>query len=154
MDGTLNPRRVDMTGQRFGTLTVVKPGAPRHWICLCDCGRTREIRRRELLRYGAKSSCGDTRAHWRADVVTYIGAHDRCRRDRGPAKSHQCVDCGGPARHWSYNHDDPNELVGPQGRGTTAYPYSLDPAHYSPRCSSCHTLFDAARNRPHYAGAG
>ena len=145
----LNPRRVDMTGWRFGRLTVVEPGRPRHWVCRCDCGQLVERRRRDLVRWGDSSSCG---AHRRADVVTYLGAHDRVRRDRGRAKDHSCVDCGAPAAHWSYNHSDPNELSGPQGsKGTTPYPYSLDSAFYDPRCSSCHTKFDAGRGLPHFA---
>ena len=137
-----------MAGQRFGTLTVTSGRRGKFWVCVCDCGRTRDVRRRELLRYGDRNSCGDWRTHRRADVVTYETAHDRHRRDRGPAHAHQCVDCDGPARHWSYDHGDPDELFHPKG-----YPYSLDAEHYQPRCSSCHARFDAARDRPHYVGA-
>ena len=154
----VSDRRIDMAGQRFGTLVVVEPAPPRNWLCVCDCGQTRLVRRRELLRFGDRNSCGardgHKRIHARADIVSYLGAHDRCRRDRGPARDHQCVDCGGPALHWSYDHTDPDELMGTQGtKGTTPYPYSLDPAHYSPRCASCHARFDAARGRPHYVGS-
>lgn len=152
----LGPRRprprsvhcVDMTGQRFGTLTVTPARQGRFWVCVCDCGRERLVRRRELLRYGDGTTCGDTRAHRRADVVTYETAHDRIVRDRGPARGRQCVDCGGPALHWSYDHADPDELTSPKG-----YLYSLDVEHYEPRCPSCHYWFDAAASRPHYAGA-
>ena len=142
-----------MAGQRFGTLTVTTERRGKFWVCICDCGRTREVRRRELLRYSDGNSCGDTRAHWRADVVNYGGAHDRLDRDRGLAKTHDCVDCGSQAAHWSYDHADPDELVGTQGtKGTVPYPYSLKPEHYDPRCASCHARFDAARGRPHYIG--
>ena len=137
-----------MAGQRFGTLTVTAERIGRFWVCVCDCGRTRNVRRRELLRYGAGTSCGDTRAHWRADVVTYETAHDRVRRDRGPARAHACVDCDGPSLHWSYDHTDPDELTHPKG-----YPYSLDVGRYEPRCPRCHARFDQARDRPHYVGA-
>ena len=143
-----NATCVDMAGQRFGTLTVTTERRGKFWVCICDCGRTREVRRRELLRYSDGNSCGDTRAHWRADVVSYGGAHDRLDRDHGLAKTHQCVDCNGPAAHWSYDHADPDELTSPEG-----YPYSLDAGHYEPRCSSCHARFDAARKRPHFFGA-
>ena len=138
-----------MTGERYGTLTVVEyvPGV-KLWRCRCDCGREREVRRRELRRFKA-SSCGDP-LHRRADVVGYLGVHDRLRRDRGKAKEHQCVDCGNQAAHWSYNHDDPDELSGPQGTKGPHYPYSLKPEHYAPRCKSCHVAFDwkHAPNRP------
>lgn len=59
-------RLLDLTGQRFGMLTVVcrasdvpKMGGkilPR-WECLCDCGR-RKIVRGASLRYGKTKSCG------------------------------------------------------------------------------------------------
>jgi hypothetical protein len=140
-----------MTGDRYGTLTVVEyvPGV-KLWRCRCDCGAEKAIRRRELRRV-KQPSCGDTRKHWRADVVGYLGAHDRLRRDRGRAKEHQCVDCGDQAEQWSYDHADPDELSGTQGtKGTTPYPYSLKPEHYDPRCKSCHVAFDwkHAPNRP------
>jgi hypothetical protein len=46
------------------------------------------------------------------------------------------------ARHWSYNHDDPHELMGTSGYSTSPIPYSLSTAHYSPRCVPCHKTFD------------
>ena len=141
-------RCVDMAGQRFGTLTVTAERRGKFWVCVCDCGRTRLVRRRELVRYGDRNTCGHWPTHHRADVVSYGGAHDRLDRDHGLAKTHQCVDCNGPAAHWSYDHADPDELTSPEG-----YPYSLDAGHYQPRCSSCHARFDAARKRPHFFGA-
>jgi len=78
-------------------------------------------------------------------MVAYIGAHTRVHRERGKAKYFACVDCGGPARDWSYDHTDPDEVTGQHvtgsGRTTTAT-YSLKPEHYSPRCKSCHSKFD------------
>ena len=138
---------IDMAGERFGSLTVTNERRGKCWVCVCDCGRIRPVTRRELLRY-PNPSCGDRRTHARADVVSYGGAHDRLDRDHGLAKTHQCVDCNGPAAHWSYDHADPDELTSPEG-----YPYSLDAGHYEPRCSSCHARFDAARKRPHFVGA-
>lgn len=73
----------------------------------------------------------------RRDDATYRAAHARTTRDRGPARTHRCIDCGGQAHHWSYRHDDPNEMTSPGGQ-----PYSLDPGHYDPRCAPCHARFD------------
>lgn len=67
----------------------------------------------------------------------YRAAHSRIARDRGKAREHSCVDCGCQAQHWSYMHTDPCEMVSPTGQ-----PYSLDPAHYEPRCAPCHAIFD------------
>lgn len=52
---------IDMTGQRFGRLLVLKraenKGAQTQWMCRCDCGTTRPVRA-ILLRKGLTTSCG------------------------------------------------------------------------------------------------
>jgi len=61
-----SPRFIDLTGQRFGRLTVLgfggmttTPNGARHaaWDCICDCGRTCKGRG-VMLRHGHKKSCG------------------------------------------------------------------------------------------------
>ena len=104
---------------------------------------------RYRLRSGHTRSCGclsrattvERNRAGRQDVVGYYPAHKRVYNERGKAKQHACVDCGEPAHGWSYDHMDSDELVGRNrfGREVT---YSLDPVHYSPRCSPCHTKFD------------
>jgi recombination endonuclease VII len=53
----------DLTGQRFGMLTVVSKSARRDkhgnlfWNCVCDCGNSTTIRR-DNLAYGNTVSCG------------------------------------------------------------------------------------------------
>lgn len=52
----------DLTGQRFGRLTVIKQALPKRktyseWICLCDCKTIKTIACRALLK-GATVSCG------------------------------------------------------------------------------------------------
>lgn len=53
----------DMTGQRFGMLTVVRKDDSFHdgkhtkWICVCDCGKTISATRDGLIR-GSYKSCG------------------------------------------------------------------------------------------------
>lgn len=54
--------KFDLTGQRFGCLTVVKKAEKEkdgrgRWICECDCGNRRAIRT-DLLRSGNAKSCG------------------------------------------------------------------------------------------------
>lgn len=70
---------------------------------------------------------------WRGDDAGYKAVHLRLGKVSGP-----CVDCGAPAKHWSYTHADPAEKKDP-------YPYSTDPTYYVPRCRSCHSKLD--RNR-------
>lgn len=56
-------KAIDITGQRFGKLTVVKKTDKRDsskaiiWECLCDCGNKREVSGKKL-RNGAITSCG------------------------------------------------------------------------------------------------
>jgi hypothetical protein len=138
------PGWVDIKGQRFGAL-VVKERAGSHWLCVCDCGRERLTSAGELNRTGDAASCGDRRAHRRMDDAGYTAAHQRCRSDRGRVQLHACIDCGRPAQHWSYNHDDPDERLA-YGLSANPVAYSLEPAHYSPRCVSCHKRFDLGRN--------
>ena len=58
--------KMDLTGQRFGKLTVLseapihitaKGSRCRRWVCKCDCGRTKIIEQNSLRR-GATKSCG------------------------------------------------------------------------------------------------
>lgn len=75
---------------------------------------------------------------WTGDDVTYRGVHQRVRAIHGSASKHSCVDCGGQAKQWSYDHKDPDErLTGPA-------PHSIHIEHYEPRCISCHKKFDLA----------
>lgn len=135
-------RREDLTNQRFGTLTAREPAGP-HWLCDCDCGRTRVVSVGDLHRYGDRSTCGVKRAHLSA-AVGYGTAHERIRETLGPASARECVDCGEQARHWSYDHADPRQLVSTDP-ATIGAAYSLDSTHYEPRCVSCHKLFDLGR---------
>lgn len=54
-------KKIDLTGQKFGRLTVISV-APNHsgrcaWNCVCDCGNEKIIRS-EDLRGGKTKSCG------------------------------------------------------------------------------------------------
>lgn len=51
---------IDLTGQKFGKLTVIKE-APRRagkrfWLCACDCGKTKEV-------FMSSLTSGSTRGH-------------------------------------------------------------------------------------------
>ena len=54
-------KRIDLTGQRFGRLTVIRydhsehDGA--HWLCKCDCGKEK-VAAGYSLRSGKTKSCG------------------------------------------------------------------------------------------------
>lgn len=54
-------KKLDLTGQRFGKLTVLAPaeniGSRTAWLCRCDCGREAVVPTRRL-RDGRRTSCG------------------------------------------------------------------------------------------------
>lgn len=99
---------------------------------LCRMHRLRLIHRGDLS-FECKA---DNHPSWTGDHASYDAIHQRLRALRGRASGHECVDCAGPARQWSYDHTDPNERLSDLG------PYSVDLAHYHPRCVSCHKSFD------------
>jgi hypothetical protein len=81
-------RPIDLTGQRFGRLTVEgladTGGSGRIWECVCDCGNRRQIRTGKL-RCGDYVSCGCLRAERMRErhATTRIPAkerHKQCSR--------------------------------------------------------------------------
>ena len=71
----------------------------------------------------------------------YETAHRRIQSKRGKALEHACVECGGHAKEWAYDHAAPDERQEDLG------PYSLDVFHYQPMCVPCHRRFDAGLRR-------
>ena len=59
----MNSQKIDLTGQRFGSWTVLSEAPARSygnvtmWLCQCDCGTIREVNG-QLLRDGRSKSCG------------------------------------------------------------------------------------------------
>lgn len=56
------PSKINILGQRFGQLTVIKEANSKNgrtfWLCQCDCGNQKEIRTTSLIS-GATTSCGE-----------------------------------------------------------------------------------------------
>lgn len=97
-------------------------------------------------KYGDPLYLGPQGRPLKGDVPTLGAIHRRLYRTRGKATEFACVDCGGPARDWSYNNADPAQLT--EERDGTPIAYSLDLDNYDPRCRSCHRKFDKAGDRP------
>lgn len=61
--------RDDLTGQRFGKLTVLKELGGGRILCRCDCGREKEFNKSNVKR-GLARSCGScVRRHTRRDLI-------------------------------------------------------------------------------------
>src|SRR5690242_11030579 len=56
-------------------------------------------------------------------ITSYTGMHLRIRYARGKATAYSCVQCNGPAQEWSYDHADPDEVMG--DNNGKMLPYSL-----------------------------
>jgi hypothetical protein len=135
-----------------GCQTATRAADPTWPRCAIDDCESPAFRLRHglcLMHNGRRQRTGDPlaapkrgRAAW-LDHVGYYPAHQRVVRERGPAHTHPCVDCGKPARHWSYEDGDPAEILWEE-RGLR---YSLDLAYYSPRCVRCHWDRDVAIRR-------
>lgn len=59
--GKVSPKRLDLTGKRFGNLVALEFAYTKNkrtfWKCKCDCGNIAEVDR-GFLRSGATTSCG------------------------------------------------------------------------------------------------
>lgn len=59
--GVHSRQKLDLTGQRYGHLTVLGPagniGDRTAWLCRCDCGQDTVVTTRDLRR-GRRTSCG------------------------------------------------------------------------------------------------
>lgn len=89
-------RYLDLTGQRYGRLTVVRLASDRtsegkaRWMCRCDCGAPTTVDARNL-RSGSITSCGCFRRERMEDLTathrlsntpehrTWVGMRARCR---------------------------------------------------------------------------
>jgi len=78
-------KKLDLTGQRFGKLTVLSPaenlGSKTAWHCQCDCGRQRVVKTYHL-RSGKITSCGCNRpctctSNWPENEPMSMGAAGR-----------------------------------------------------------------------------
>ncbi|GAA1148512.1 hypothetical protein GCM10009651_36460 [Microbacterium natoriense] len=141
-NGDIPRRGTDISGVRYGTL-IAEAYRDGTWLCRCDCGNTRLATIGELKRTGEANTCG-VRANHLSEDIDYSAAHGRVHRAKGQAQRHRCVDCGDQAKHWSYDHSDPNEYVSRSPR-TIGIAFSLDANHYEPRCVPCHKTFDLGR---------
>lgn len=95
-------RRIDLTGQKFGRLTVISETELRAhsgaivWQCVCECGQSHQTTS-VLLRAGQTKSCGclfrevaaakgrKKRTHGKTDSRAYaswVGMRQRCSNER------------------------------------------------------------------------
>ena len=82
---------IDLTGKRFGLLTVIErtPDSPKNpkWLCVCDCGKESVVWGGNLRR-GLTKSCGCAQAlprHGMARTAIYKAWHGMLQRCDNPS---------------------------------------------------------------------
>lgn len=92
------PRRIDLTGQQFGRLTVLHEDGQTtkneiRWACRCECGGSKTVRAGHL-KHGTVTSCGCYRREWAVARMTthgrsqtqahraWLNMRDRCLNPR------------------------------------------------------------------------
>lgn len=108
-----------------------------------SCGGSRSFYSKVCQRCYDRAGANNPR--WITDEarVSYALAHHRVKVARGAATEHPCAHCSNPAKHWAYDHQDPDEKpesFRPDGRRNG--PYSVDVSHYLPLCVPCHKRLD------------
>lgn len=87
------PTVTDLTGQRFGNLTVVSfagqtPRWMSMWLCKCDCGREATVQSGNL-KNGHSTTCGCVKTrlgkygpHTRSTVKIWVSMRQRCQNPK------------------------------------------------------------------------
>jgi hypothetical protein len=83
--------KVDRTGQRFASLTILKHLPDGRVLCKCDCGNEKVVHTRNLP-IGLTINCADRDQHvdprFKGDDITYDGAHNRIKGMLGSASDY------------------------------------------------------------------
>lgn len=141
------PKALDLTGQKFGRLTVKKQAPSRsgktYWICECDCGEEKEIQGTHL-KTGAIKSCGCLQAETfkKNRSIKVMEFRRRIKIALVEAFGHKCHCCGLVDEPYIYDfhHIDPSQkdfqISGANTRSREKY---LDEAKKCIMvCSNCH----------------
>lgn len=132
-------------GDVFGEWTVVSQAASgangnKRWNVQCSCGTS-------LVKTGAALALGHS-TKCKQHTLGYSTAHAWVRKAKGSAADHECVDCGGAAKEWSFKHDEcESPLIEKSDSSPLGCAYSLDVDDYDPRCKQCHVKFDSPEGK-------
>lgn len=78
------PPFIDLTGQRFGRLLVLRRVGRRKWLCVCDCGG-QSVSLGYNLKSGSAGSCGCYQRERAAEVGRRCARHGESRHS-GPGR--------------------------------------------------------------------
>lgn len=124
MPKRVDSRRIDLTGQTFGELKVIRLSDRRHanntlsWECLCSCGRTVYLLGYSLL-HGHYKSCGCKRVAKRNNGVRQHIDSDRVdgtRKSALRAKLHAANKSGHKGVMWIESRQCWKAYIGYRGK--------------------------------------
>lgn len=153
------PRLIDLTGQRFGRLTVIRrDGTNKNgsatWLCKCDCGNVKVASGRDLTN-GDTKSCGCSRRAPRKHGMTKTRLYriwsDMKNRCQNP-NNHAYKDYGGRGitvcKEWSDDFNRFKEWAADSGyrEGLTIERIDFDKGYCPDNCTWI-TLSEQAQNR-------
>lgn len=91
--GLLMKPKLDLAGQQFGMLHVQsfagKRGTQFHWLCVCECGQSVEVRAANL-RSGNSTNCGCVRRAKTAQMKSKHGDHGTLTYARWKSMMQRC----------------------------------------------------------------
>lgn len=110
-------KKIDLTGQRFGRLTVIEEAGHSSerikWLCKCDCGNITSTPTTKTLRNGRCQSCGcieresaNSKTHGKSSMRLFYAWNGMKQRCYNPnAKSYQHYGHRGIAVCPEWRHD-------------------------------------------------
>lgn len=132
-------KALDITGQKFGTLTAVRAHTVKLWVFKCDCGK-RVLTSKHSIVSGRAKTCVDCGRKVRAKKITKHGlsrsnefyrfyqAKQRCQNH----KSQQYYNYGGRGIKWLFNsYEEIYAELGPCPKGKSLDRKHND-GHYEP----------------------
>lgn len=129
----VDSKRIDLTGQQFGDLTVIKLSDKRGsnntllWECKCRCGNTTHIQGYSLIN-GHYKSCGCKRDAKRDQGVREHIAHDQVdgtRKTALTAKIHKANKSGHKGVMWNKHRNKWQAYIGFKGKNINLGYYDL-----------------------------
>lgn len=140
------PKVLDLTGQKFGRLTVIQKSPNKkkktYWLCKCECGKEKEVQTSHLTN-GLIKSCGCLSKEIKQNSKNVIDFRRRIKIALVEANMHKCACCGLEDEPivYDFHHLNPEtKLFGIGNSSTTRskQEYADEAKKCVMLCSNCH----------------
>jgi len=155
-----NCKKIDLIGQKFGRLTVLKEApkpqglkykVQRCWLCVCECGENIVVRMGNL-RNGNSTGCRACRniSHGKSGTKEYYSWQSMKDRCNNPSNE-QYADYGGRGitvcKRWLNSFENFYADMGPRPNGKTLDRYPDNDSDYGPGNCRWGTYYEQAINK-------